>query len=316
MKAKEFAADGPGERLDHFLARRLEGVTRGFCQDLISRGRVTVGGARRGSDYRLRDGDFIRVEQGQAPWPPLRFESWILREDKALIVLRKPSGLLMHPLGETWLKSPEAAAAEPEPNLAGLICRERPAIIQAKVPRCGLVHRLDRQTSGVLLLAKTQEAYRALVRAFARREVAKTYRAIVLGEPRKERMGVDAPVGRLPGRRRMEVLPWGRVAQTEFRVLKRARGAALVEAEPRTGRTHQIRVHLAELGLPVLGDHEWIRAAERERMERFGLPHPPRMMLHAYRLAVAHPSTRERLRFVAPLPKDFRDYWRSLTGSR
>ena len=312
MKAREFVAEEPRERLDHFLARRLEGVTRGFCQDLIARGAVTVGGARRGADYRLRDRDVVRVESDRPRWPALDLDSWVIREDKSLIVLRKPSGLLMHPLGETWLKTPEAAAAEPQPTLAGLICRERPGIIEAKVPRCGLVHRLDCMTSGVLLLAKTPEAYRLLTKAVAERKAAKTYRALVLGEPSKPKMGVDAPVGRVPGKRRMEVLPWGRSAQTEFRVLKMARGAALVEAEPKTGRTHQIRVHLAELGLPVLGDPEWIHAAERERMERLGLPDPPRMMLHAYRLVIAHPATRERLCLVAPLPKDFRDYWRSL----
>jgi 23S rRNA pseudouridine1911/1915/1917 synthase len=314
VKAKEFPSGAPGERLDHFLAGRLDGVTRGYCQDLIARGAVTVGGSRRPSDYRLREGDLVRVEQGLPPWPALDLDSWIILEDKSLIALRKPSGLLMHPLGESWLKTPEAAAAEPQPNLAGLLFRERPAIIAAEVPRCGLVHRLDRMTSGVLLLAKTPEAYRLLTQAFAERKAAKTYRAIVLGEPRKPAMGVDAPVGRVPGKRRMEVLPWGRAAQTEFRVLKTARGAALVEAEPKTGRTHQIRVHLAELGLPVLGDPEWIRAPERERMQFLGIPDPPRMMLHAYRLVVAHPSTRKILRLIAPPPKEFRDYWRSIAG--
>ena len=312
MKTRELPAGDPGERLDHFLAARLEGMTRAYCKDLIGRGLVTVNGTRREADYRLRDGDHVQVAGVETDWPGLELDPWIIREDKALLALRKPSGLLMHPLGVTWLRTPEAAAAEAEPNLAGLLFRKRPGIVQAGVPRCGLVHRLDRATSGVLIVAKTPEAYQSLTAAFAERRAAKTYRAIVLGTPPKAKMGVDAPVGRLPGRRRTEVLPWGRQAQTDFRVLAVAKGAALVEAQPRTGRTHQIRVHLAELGLPVLGDPEWIRTPEQRRAKALGLPKPSRMMLHAYRLVVEHPTTGERLRLVAPLPKDFKEYWAEL----
>lgn len=309
---RELSVDVPGERLDRFLARRLESVTRAYCKELIERGRVTVGGAARSADYRVRDGDFIRVEAARGEWPKLDLDDWVIRDDPQFLAIAKPSGLLMHPLGETWLKRPEAAAAEKDPNLAGLVFRTKPKIVEAGTPRCGLVHRLDRPTSGVLLIAKTPAAYEALTRAFAERRVGKTYRAVVLGEPERERLGIDAPVGRLPGRRRMEVLPWGRPAQTEFRVLESARGASLVEAEPRTGRTHQIRVHLAELGYPVLGDPEWIRSAEAARLEALALPAPPRMMLHAYRLRLGHPRTGKPLTLTAPLPKDFRDYWRSV----
>lgn len=307
---KELSVDAPGERLDRFLARRLESVTRAYCKELIERGRVTVGGVPRSADYRVRDGDFIRVEAAAEEWPALDLDDWLIAEDPSFLAVRKPSGLLMHPLGETWLKRPEAAAVERDPNLAGLVFRTKPGIVEAGTPRCGLVHRLDRATSGVLLIAKTPAAYEALTRAFAERRVEKTYRAIVLGEPEKPRLDIDAPVGRVPGRRRMEVLPWGRPAQTEFRVLESSRGASLVEAEPRTGRTHQIRVHLAELGYPVIGDPEWIRSAEEARLEASAIPEPPRMMLHAYRLRIGHPKTGKPLTLTAPLPKDFRDYWR------
>ncbi|MBI4345902.1 MAG: RluA family pseudouridine synthase [Elusimicrobia bacterium] len=309
MAAQVLDIDTPGERLDRFLARRLEGKTRGFCRELIDRGRVTVDGVVRAADYRVKDGERILVDAGRAEWPRLDLEPWVLHEDAELLVLRKPTGLLMHPLGETWLREPEAAASEPEPNLAGLLLRLRPRIVAAGTPRCGLVHRLDRPTSGVLLVAKTPAAYGSLVAAFADRKVSKTYRAIVLGEPERKRIGVDAPVGRQPGRRRMEVLPWGRPAQTDFVVVETASGASLIEAEPKTGRTHQIRVHLAEVGMPVLGDPEAIRAVERRRQKGLGIPDPPRLMLHAYRVRFAHPKTGKAVKFTAPPPEDFRDYW-------
>lgn len=233
----------------------------------------------------------------------------MLHEDASLLVLHKPTGFLMHPLGETWLKRPEAAAAETEANLAGLLLRLRPGIVEAGTPRCGIVHRLDRPTSGLLLVAKTPAAYERLVAAFAAREVSKTYRAIVLGGHDKKRHLVDAPVGRQPGRRRMEVLAWGRPSQTQLRIVGSAPGASLIEADPKTGRTHQIRVHLAEIGLPVLGDPEAIRAVEKRRIEELRLPEPPRLMLHAYRLRLKHPKTRKATTFTASPPKDFRDYW-------
>ena len=309
MKNREIDVDKPGERLDAFLARRLDGMTRAFCKDIIERGKVTIRGVAKRADYKVRDGDYILVDSARDEWPELDLDSWVLFEDEAFIVLDKPSGLLMHPMGETWLTKPEAAASEPVPNLAGLILRVRPEIVKAGTPRCGLVHRLDRPTSGVLLLAKTPAAYKKLVAAFAGREVFKTYRAIVLGSPEKKRHLVNAPVGRQPGRRRMEVLPWGRPSQTEFRVVGSAPGASLVEAQPKTGRTHQIRVHLAEVGLPVLGDPESIRAVEKKKIEELHLPKPPRLMLHAYRLRFKHPKTGKPLVFTTPPPRDFQDYW-------
>ncbi|MBI5203102.1 MAG: RluA family pseudouridine synthase [Elusimicrobia bacterium] len=309
MKKRQIDVDMPGERLDRFLARRLPEFTRGFCKDLIERGRVTVGGAVKRPDNKVKDGDHKVQDHERDAWPGLDFDSWVIHEDSSLIVLNKPSGLLMHPLGETWLKEPEAASREPDPNLAGLLLRVRPEIAKAGTPRCGLVHRLDRPTSGVLLVAKTPAAHAKLVEGFAEREIAKTYRAIVLGAPEQKRIDVNAPVGRQPGRRRMEVLPWGRPSQTEFKIVETATGASLVEARPKTGRTHQIRVHLAEVGLPVLGDPESIRGPERAKLSEYRLPDPPRLMLHAYQLRFVHPKTKKPAQFTAPLPKDFKAYW-------
>jgi 23S rRNA pseudouridine1911/1915/1917 synthase len=178
------------------------------------------------------------------------------------------------------------------------------------VERCGLVHRLDRQTSGVLVLAKTAECQSSLLGAFRERHVRKVYRAVVMGRLGVRR--VEAPVGRSPGRRRVRVTPWGREASTEFRSLEVRGPLSLVEARPLTGRTHQIRAHLAQIRLPVLGDPEWFRDAEQRALAAAGLPRPPRMLLHALRLSFDHPKTGEPVSFSAPVPADMREYWKAV----
>jgi 23S rRNA pseudouridine1911/1915/1917 synthase len=213
----------------------------------------------------------------------------------------------MHPLGESWVATPKAALTETEPNLVGLLLAQRPDIADSGLERCGLVHRLDRQTSGVLLVSKTPAAQGALLTAFREREVHKIYRAIVLGEMASTT--VQAPVGRISGMRRVRVTQWGRDAETAFKSAAPGRGVSLVAAEPKTGRTHQIRAHLASVGHPVLGDAEWFGAKERAALQALGHEDPPRMMLHAWRIRFTHPASGKEVSFTAPLPKDFRDYW-------
>ena len=307
---KSFDAGAGGTRLDRFLAERAEGLSREHWKDLILRGRVRVDGRPRDPSYRLRPGERVTVRVEAAPWADeVPFEDWVAHEDKDILVLRKPPGLLIHPLGVSWLRRPEAALDEPEPSLAGLLLLRRPDAARSGVVRCGIVHRLDRQTSGVLVVAKTPAAQEILTAAFRERLVVKVYRAVVLGEL-EARTRVEAPIGRAPGRRRVRVSAFGREARTDFRALETARGLSLVQAEPKTGRTHQIRAHLAHLGHPVLGDAEAFGAAERERFDTLGLPPPPRMLLHAYRLKFDHPRGGRPVSFSAPVPKDFRDYWR------
>jgi len=229
-------------------------------------------------------------------------EDWVLHEDSELIVLDKPAGLLMHPLGESWLNTPEAALADQE-NLAGLLLKRRPKIDAAGTPRCGIVHRLDRPTSGVLLVAKTPRAYERLTGAFKAREVHKLYRAIVRGVPADKKARVEAPIGRKPGHRKVMVTPFGKSAETGFRVVEAKKAAALVEAEPLSGRTHQIRAHLAALGHPVAGDPEFETGTAK--------PAAPRLMLHAYQIRFEHPKTGAPCEFRAAPPKDFREFWKA-----
>lgn len=296
MKAQLVCEEG-GPRLDAFLAQRMPGYSRTFLQGLVERGRVTVGGIRREAAFRLKTGDSVDVEWPEGAAGP-DLSKRVLYEDADVFLLNKPAGLLIHPAGTSWLDRPDAALAEDEPSLAAVLIRTRPE--QKALPRCGIVHRLDRETSGILAVAKTRAAFEALSLAFRERLVAKTYRAVVAGVVARNSGTVDAPIGRQG--KRMAVTRLGREAVTEYKVLERGPKASLVEATPLTGRTHQIRAHLALAGHPVAGDPEHPSA----------LRAPPRMMLHAYRLVFSHPRTGRKVSKTARVPDDFASYWRSL----
>jgi 23S rRNA pseudouridine1911/1915/1917 synthase len=306
---QSFVAETPYHRLDLFLADRLPHLSRSHLKKIIAQGAVRVDGALTDAARRLRGGETVVVEFSTPHWPEPygTLSDWVLHEDRQLLVLNKPAGLLMHPLGASWLATPSAALSEPEPNLAGILLRERPDISAAGTPRCGIVHRLDRCTSGVLLVAKTPAASEVLIREFKDRVVSKTYRAVVRGQWLEKRSSVEAPVGRKPGHRQVIATPFGKEASTGFVVLQSCAAGALVEARPLTGRTHQIRVHLNLLGHPVMGDVEFDRPGP-------GQPQPPRLMLHAYKIEFTHPATRRAARFMARIPKDMRQFWTSCRG--
>ena len=307
MKLETFYGEG-GLRLDQFLARRMPDLSRSHLRGLIERGAVTVDSVRRTQDFRMRGGELIKVDTAPRSWPEQPFEDWVLHEDPDLIVLNKPAGLLMHPLGESWLRRPEAALEEPEPNLAGLMLRYRPSAARSGVERCGLVHRLDRPTSGALLVAKSPRAQKRLLFAFRERLVDKVYRAVVLGTVAEKL--VDAPIGRAAGRRKVKVTPFGREASTGFRTVSQGRGVSLVEARPLTGRTHQIRAHLAAVGHPVLGDPETVTGGALKEFQALALPEPPRLLLHAYKVFLEHPVSGKPVSYTAKPPKDFLTYWK------
>ncbi|MFH2203665.1 MAG: RluA family pseudouridine synthase [Elusimicrobiota bacterium] len=312
MKNERLTVGTSGVRLDRFLAMRFSGYSRSFCKDLVNTERVTVDGLKRPPDYRLTCGEVVRVRIGLPVWDEPDFDKWVIYEDRDLLALNKPAGILTHPVGETWLNRSDAVLDAPEPTVAGLLWKCRPEIRRSNVERCGIVHRLDRRTSGVILAAKRVPAQKNLLQAFRERRVAKVYRAVVLGHP--ERIDIDAPIGRAPGRRRVQVSQWGREASTRIKTIAFARGMSVVQAEPRTGRTHQIRAHLAHLGYPVAGDGEWFCAPELKRLAELGHEPPERMLLHSYRVRLWHPVTGERASFTAPIPQDFRDYWEAVVG--
>lgn len=286
----EAGAADAGERLDVVVARHA-GVSRATAARLIADGLVAVDGAGTTKSARVGRGARVRVHvpapvavEPVAEEIPLR----IVYEDAALLVVSKPGGLVVHP-------APGHASGT---LVNALLARAAPA--GGAPERPGIVHRLDAGTSGLMVVAKTVEAYEALARAMAAREVARAYLALVEGSPQSETATIDAPIGRSPRhRKKMAVVAGGREAVTRYAVLERHARTALLEVRPLTGRTHQIRVHLSETGHAVLGDPVYGR--DRALARALGLDRP---FLHAARLAFAHPSTGEPLEIDDPLPPE------------
>lgn len=290
MEVETWRVDEPERRLDLFVAR-VCGVSRSAAQRLIDEGRVMVNGVPLAPGDRLRAGDEVAIAlpppEDEHPQPeamPLD----LLYEDEHLLVVNKSAGMATHP-----------GAGRRAGTLVNALLAHRPGIASAgsDPKRPGIVHRLDRETSGVLVVAATAAALRSLQRQFRQRKVDKRYLALAYGYVSPERAAIEAPIGRDPvHRQRMAVLPEGRKARTEYRVLRQLEGCSLLEVRLLTGRTHQIRVHLASIGHAVVGD----RVYGPKRQAIFA----PRQFLHAWRLALDHPATGERMTFRAPLPTD------------
>ncbi|NLF12477.1 MAG: RluA family pseudouridine synthase [Anaerolineaceae bacterium] len=298
----ELLAGPDQERLDRFLAGQVPDLSRSAAQRLIDEGRVTVNGEPARSSYKVRAGDQVVVllpgDDGVQELRPEAIPLHVVYEDDALLVVDKPAGMVVHPApGHTGGTLANALLAH-SPELAGL---DLPSSEQ----RPGIVHRLDRDTSGLILLAKTEKVQRALQQQFKDRRVDKAYLALVHGHLQPAWGRIEAPIGRDPQhRQRMAVLPGGREAVTEYHVLEQfawqtgpAAGMySLVKAEPRTGRTHQIRVHLASVGHAVVGDPVYGRRRTHLPLER--------QFLHAGHLGFQHPVTGQRLELDTPLPAD------------
>ncbi len=283
--------DHSTERLDRWLADQLGDQSRSSVQRWIEDGLVLVNGRQARASHRLSPGDQIAYSR-PLPEPsalaPEAIPLAILYEDGDLLVIDKPAGLVVHP-----------APGHPAGTLVNAILHHCPDLQGVGgVQRPGIVHRLDKDTSGLLLVAKNDRAHRHLQAQFKDRTIAKTYLALLVGHLEPSRGRIDAPIGRHPHhRQRMAVLPTGgREAVTDYEVIDYYSGATLVTAHPRTGRTHQIRVHFASLGHPVVGD-----VVYGPRRDRFGLE---RHFLHAHRLRFRRPSDEADLDFSSPLPPD------------
>ncbi len=284
----ELLADRDDERLDVFVSRRLPGASRSEARRLIDDGLVRVESALERPSYRVRSGDLIAVHQRVAP-PAQRAaptELDLVYEDEHLAVLNKPAGLTVHP-----------APGERETTLTSALVHRWPQLAELGGGlRAGLVHRLDRDTTGLLMVAKTQPALDALQAQLRERAMQKRYWAVVIGAPDPEVGLIDAPLGRDPADpRRFAVVERGRSSQTGYRLLERFADAALVECELITGRTHQIRVHLAAIGHAVVGDT--VYGAPSDQIER--------QALHARALAFAHPAGGEPVNLEREPPEDF-----------
>ncbi|MEI6391506.1 MAG: RluA family pseudouridine synthase [Verrucomicrobiota bacterium] len=292
----------PSERLDTFLRDRFPAVSRGAIQRLIQEGHIRVNGRSVKPTHTPRAGEQVQVhwpEARPAEAQPEAIPLAVLYEDDALLVLNKPPGLVVHP-----------AAGHEEHTLVNALLHHCAGQLSGigGVARPGIVHRLDKETSGCMVVAKNDDTHLALSAQFAARKVEKIYLAIVCGEMQRDQGEIRAAIARHPShRKRMAVDDnAGREAHTSYRVLERLRGATLAEAILHTGRTHQIRVHFQFIGFPIVGDATY---GNRQNEHFTDLTHytAPRQMLHAGQLSFVHPRTGNRLSFSAPRPEDFLD---------
>ncbi len=279
-----------GQRLDKFVTEALADLSRAAVQRLIAGGLLNVNDHPSKAAYKLNTGDIITVRI-PPPEPseltPEAIPLDIVYEDADLVVINKPAGLVVHPAAGHTSGTLVNAVLSHCPDLAGVGGTLRP----------GIVHRLDKDTSGLIVVAKHDAAHQALQRQFKARSVDKLYLALVEGQPIPPQGIIDAPIGRdRAQRKRMAVVPDGRPAVTEYKTIERFDKHSLIEAHPRTGRTHQIRVHLAWLKFPLVGDRV------------YGFRHPSipinRHFLHAHSLSFDLPADGRRMTFIAPLPPD------------
>jgi 23S rRNA pseudouridine1911/1915/1917 synthase len=292
----------PSERLDTFLRAKFPAVSRGAIQRLIEQGHIRVNGRTVKPTHTPRAGEQIEVQWPEARTAKAQPEEMaldVLFEDENLLVLNKPPGLVVHP-----------AAGHEEHTLVNALLHHCAGQLSGigGVARPGIVHRLDKETSGCLVVAKNDETHLALSAQFAARKVEKIYHAILCGELSRDQGEIHAAIARHPShRKRMAVDDdAGREARTSYRVLERLRGATLVAAVLHTGRTHQIRVHFQFIGFPLVGDATYGNRQNQHLADLTGYA-APRQMLHAYHLAFIHPRTAKRLSFEAPRPEDFLD---------
>jgi 23S rRNA pseudouridine1911/1915/1917 synthase len=299
----------PQERLDTFLRGRFPNLSRGTLQRLIAQGHIRVDDGPVKATHAPRAGERIVIrwpEPEPAAAQPEAIPLDVLFEDDDLLVLNKPPGLVTHPsAGHDEGTLVNALLHHCEGQLSGI----------GGVVRPGIVHRLDKETSGCLVVAKNDATHLALSSQFADRRVQKVYHAVTCGAVTPDHGDIRAAIARHPThRKRMAVTDGsGREAWTSYRVLERLREATLVEATLHTGRTHQVRVHFKHLGFPLVGDATYGNRQNKRLSELTGVT-APRQMLHARRLAFEHPRTKRARAFEAPWPDDFVEVLEALRG--
>jgi 23S rRNA pseudouridine1911/1915/1917 synthase len=291
LESFEVALEETGQRLDRLVARRL-GMSRSAARRMIESGFARVDSSEVRPSYKARAGERVEaqlVEEGlQAEDIPVP----IVFEDEHLLVVDKPAGLVVHPGAGN--RSGTLVNALLSRGIAGGEEEERP----------GVVHRLDRDTSGLMVVAKGEETYSGLVAALSERRVRRFYRTLVLGEGLPETGTIDSPIGRDPANPTLMTVGLGRPAVTRFEVVREAAGYTMLRVRLETGRTHQIRVHLKAIGHPVYADPLYGKPVAGRRL-----------WLHAEQLAFVHPVTGEELEFESPMPEDLREEARKLDAS-
>lgn len=284
-----------GERLDLVLAQ-LSGQSRTQAATLIATQRVTVNGRQERASFRVEGGETLALEIPEPPGREVLAEDiplTVVHEDADIVVVDKPAGMVVHPAPGNW-----------SGTLVNALLGRGQGLAEGGAPeRAGLVHRLDKETSGLLVVAKSERAHRVLSKAIAARAVKRRYACVAWGHLDTDRLSVDKPLARDPNdRTRMAVRAEGRAARTDFTRLARFDSVDLLRAELHTGRTHQIRVHLASIGHPVAGDDTYGGGGGRRLLD---LP-PKRHFLHAAWLVFTHPVSGQVMDLRSPLPEDLR----------
>lgn len=304
----EIKARMAGRRLDAYLVGRFPDYSRSVIQKLIDAGAVLINGQAVKASYKTRSGDRVRIwlpDLGDGTPTPEDIPLEVVYEDEALVVVNKPPGMVMHPAKGNWKGTLVNALQFHFENLSTVGGAERP----------GVIHRLDRDTTGLVVVAKEDRAHRTLALQFEERSIAKEYLALVYGAPDRDSDYIERPIGPHPTvREKMAVrslAEGGKPARTFYRVAERFDGYAYLRCHPETGRTHQIRVHLAYLGHPIVADKPYANRARLTVGDLAGPDAPDaatvlidRQALHAHTLRFTHPLTGRPMHFVAPLPAD------------
>ena len=288
-------SDQTGKRIDSWLAEQIEGLTRSAAQNLLTDGAVRCNGQSLKKNYKLVGGETIAVtlpELREVDLTPEDIPLDIIYEDADIIVVNKPRGMVVHPAAGNWSGTlVNALMFHCGDSLSGINGEHRP----------GIVHRIDKDTSGLLVVAKNDAAHQSLAAQIAAHTAHRGYEAIVVGSPRLDEGTVDKPIARhKTDRKKMAIVEGGREAITHYRVLKRYRGYTHMAFTLETGRTHQIRVHMASIGHPIIGDP--VYGLKKDRFSDIG-----GQCLHASHLTPTHPCTGEKMDFFAPLPAYFTD---------
>lgn len=294
-EVREFHSDALGIRLDKFLISRLPDYSRSQIQELIKKGLITVNNTVIKTGYKLRTDDLIRVN---LPAPPLiklapqPIPLKIIYHDKDIIVLDKPAGLVVHP-----------SPGHPDHTLVNALLALFPELSEEnETQRPGIVHRLDKDTSGLMIVAMNSRARESLMSQMKKREITKKYYALVQGHLSPKKGAIEAPVGRDPShRQKMAVVLRGKYARTSYKVIEFNGPNTLVEVSLETGRTHQIRLHFAAIGHPVIGDATYGKASTVLK----------RQFLHSFYLKFSHPTTGKEMEFTSPLPQELQEYLNS-----
>ena len=288
-----------GKRIDAFIAENVENMSRNACVNLIEEGNITVNGKNIKKNYKVAEGDVVEITMPELkPYEaiPQKMDLDIRYEDKDVLVINKPKGMVVHP-----------APGNEDGTLVNALldyCKEDLSGIGG-VQRPGIVHRIDKETSGLLIVAKNDMAHRHLSDQLKTRTLSRKYYALVLGNLKEDSGTIDAPIGRsLKDRKKMAIIANGRDAVTHFRVLARYVGYTLVECKLQTGRTHQIRVHMAHIHHPIAGDNVYGNKTDKSGIDG--------QCLHAKELEFIHPATEENIHVECPLPEYFEAFLKKL----